>query len=49
VLAATNGVISASASHLIQLATMLTFVASSYIVVLRFPTPIAVSDKLRRD
>jgi hypothetical protein len=28
---------------------MLTFLASSYIVVLRFPTPIAVSDKLRRD
>ena len=49
VLAATNGVIGADASYLIQLATMLTFLASSYIVVLRFPTPIAVSDKLRRD
>ena len=49
VLAATNGVIGAEASYLIQLATMLTFIASSYIVVLRFPTPIAVSDKLRRD
>jgi len=49
VLAATNGVITDKASYLIQLATMLTFVASSYIVVMRFPTPIAVSDKLRRD
>ena len=49
VLAATNGVITDKASYLIQLATMLTFIASSYIVVLRFPTPIAVSDKLRRD
>jgi hypothetical protein len=49
VLAATTGVIGAEASYLIQLATMLTFLASSYIVVLRFPTPIAVSDKLRRD
>jgi len=49
VLAATNGVITNKASYLIQLATMLTFVASSYIVVMRFPTPIAVSDKLRRD
>jgi Kef-type K+ transport system membrane component KefB len=49
VLAATNGVIGAEASYLIQLATMLTFIASSYIVVLRFPTPIAVSDRLRRD
>lgn len=49
VLAATNGVIGAEASYLIQLATMLTFIASSYIVVMHFPTPIAVSDKLRRD
>jgi Kef-type K+ transport system membrane component KefB len=49
VLAATNGVIGSEASYLIQLATMLTFVASSYVVVLRFPTPIAVSDRLRRD
>jgi len=49
VLAATNGVITDKASYLIQLATMLTFLASSYIVVMRFPTPIAVSDKLRRD
>lgn len=49
VLATANGVIGAEASYLIQLTTMLTFIASSYIVVLRFPTPIAVSDKLRRD
>ena len=49
VLAATNGVITDRASYLIQLATMLTFIASSYLIVLRFPTPIAVSDKLRRD
>jgi len=36
-------------SNLIQLATMLTFVVSSYIVILRYPTPVALSDKLRRD
>lgn len=42
-------VIGERASYTIHLATMITFVASSYLVVLRFPTPIAVSDDLRRD
>ena len=37
------------ASHLIQATAILSFLFSSYIVVLRYPTPIAVSDKLRRD
>ena len=37
------------ASYLIQATTILTFVVSSYWVVLRYPTPIALSDKLRRD
>lgn len=49
VLAIERGVISPGASYLIQLATLLTFLVSSYLVVLRFPTPIAVSDRLRRD
>lgn len=49
VLALEMQVISAEASYLIQLATLLTFLVSSYLVVLRFPTPIAVSDALRRD
>jgi Kef-type K+ transport system membrane component KefB len=43
------GVIGQRASFAIQLATILTFVVSSYLVVLRFPTPIAISDALRRD
>lgn len=43
------GVIGAPASYLIQLTTLLTFIASSYYVVQRFPTPIATSDRLRRD
>ena len=34
---------------LIQVATVLTFIGSSSIVVLKFPTPVAVSDRLRRD
>jgi Kef-type K+ transport system membrane component KefB len=35
--------------YFVQLATLVTFVGSSYSVVLRYPTPVAVSDKLRRD
>ena len=34
---------------MIQLATVVTFVGSSTIVVLNFPTPVGVSDRLRRD
>lgn len=49
VLALEAGVIRAATSYLIQLATMLTFVASSALIVMRYPTPIAVSDRLRRD
>lgn len=44
-----SGLIGAPTAHLIQLSTVLSFVASSYIIVLRYPTPIAISDKLRRD
>ena len=49
VLAVESQVIGKEASYLIQLSTLLTFLVSSYLVVLRFPTPIAVSDALRRD
>jgi len=42
-------VISETASYLIQAATILTFVVSSYYIVMTYPTPIAVSDELRRD
>jgi len=41
--------ITKEASHLIQATAIITFVVSSYIVVMRYPTPIALSDKLRRD
>jgi len=44
-----SAMISEQASLLIQATTIITFLVSSYIVVLNFPTPIAVSDKLRRD
>ncbi len=48
-LAASAQLISAEASHLIQATAIITFLISSYIVVLRFPSPIAISDRLRRD
>ena len=41
--------ISEPASLLIQATTIITLLASSYIVVLNYPTPIAISDRLRRD
>ena len=49
VLALDSGVISSKASYLIQVSTLLSFVVSSWFIVLRYPSPIAVSDKLRRD
>lgn len=41
--------VSQDAAYLIQLATLITFVVSSTIVVLRFPTPVAATERLRRD
>ena len=49
ILATRSEVISMQASYLIQLATLITFIVSSYYIVLRYPTPIAISDRLRRD
>jgi len=40
---------SQEAAHLVQLATLITFVLSSAFVVLRYPSPIALSERLRRD
>ncbi len=48
-IATAEALISENASHLIQATAILTFLISSYIVVFRYPTPIAVSAKLRRD
>jgi len=48
-LATQSNVIGTQASHVIQLATLISFMLSSYFIVLRYPTPIAVSDRLRRD
>ncbi|MEH6568337.1 MAG: cation:proton antiporter [Halioglobus sp.] len=44
-----GALISEQASLLIQATTIITFLVSSYVVVLNFATPIAVTDRLRRD
>lgn len=49
VLAVNSGFIDEKTSYLIQFATLITFVISSYLIVLRYPTPISVRDRLRRD
>lgn len=49
VLALELNIIGSEASYVIQLATLLTFIVSSYLIVQRYPTPIALSDELRRD
>jgi Kef-type K+ transport system membrane component KefB len=48
-LATQSDVIGTQASYVIQLATLISFILSSYFIVLRYPTPIAISDRLRRD
>ncbi|MCB1875508.1 MAG: cation:proton antiporter [Chromatiales bacterium] len=48
-LAVESDVIGEQAGYLIQFTTIITFIGSAYWIVLRYPTPIAVSDKLRRD
>ncbi|MBV1932498.1 MAG: cation:proton antiporter [Porticoccaceae bacterium] len=47
--AVSSSLIGNLASHLIQAAAIITFLLSSYIVVLNFPNPIAVKEHLRRD
>jgi len=49
VLALNAGAIGLQASYLIQTTTLITFVVSAYLIMLRYPTPIAVSDRLRKD
>lgn len=49
VLALESGFVEHKASYLIQATALLTFIASTYFVVLNYPTPVAISDRLRRD
>lgn len=43
------GLLGASAAYLIQAATIISFIISSYFVVMRYPTPISLSDRMRED
>ena len=49
VLAVNSHVIGPQASYFIQAVTLITFAASSYFIVMRYPTPIGVSAQLRKD
>jgi Kef-type K+ transport system membrane component KefB len=44
-----SGLMTAQASYIVQAATILTFIASTYWIVMRLPTPVAISDELRQD
>jgi Kef-type K+ transport system membrane component KefB len=48
-IALSANLISDVASNLIQATTILTFIVSSYLVVLKYPTPMSLSDKMRKD
>jgi Kef-type K+ transport system membrane component KefB len=47
--AAGAALVSVEAAHVIQGATVITLLLSSYAVIFRYPSPIAVSARLRRD
>ncbi|TNF89327.1 MAG: cation:proton antiporter [Gammaproteobacteria bacterium] len=49
VMATELALIRAEVSYLIQISTLVSFVFSSYYVIARYPTPIALNDQLRRD
>lgn len=49
VLAKQQQLIGREASYVVQATTILTFIASTYYLVLNYPTPVAISDNLRRD
>ena len=49
VFVAGTALLSAEAAHVVQGATVITLLLSSYLVIFRYPSPIAVSAELRRD
>ena len=49
VTATAGGIVGMKAAYTIHAGTLLTFIVSSYLIMLRYPTPIAISDALRRD
>lgn len=47
--ATSSGLMSDDAATVVQIATLLSFVVSAWYIVMRYPTPMALDDKLRRD
>ena len=48
ILAFEQNIICSEVAYMIQLCTLITFIGSTYYVVLTYPTPIAITDQLRR-
>ena len=48
-IASKTKLLSEPAANLIQATTILTFIVSSYLVVLRYPTPISLTESMRKD
>jgi len=48
-LASASALITETVSYLVQAATILTFIVSCYLVVIKYPTPLALTDKMRKD
>lgn len=48
-LATSTSIIGDSTANFLIVATVLTFIGSCYLVVFRYPTPVALSERLRRD
>ena len=44
-----SGLMTDRASYIVQATTILTFIASTYWIVLKVPSPIAISESLRKD
>lgn len=44
-----TGLVQNAAAYLVQAATILTFIVSCYFVVMKYPTPMALTDNMRRD
>jgi len=48
-LALSSQLIGDNAAHVIQATAIITFIVSTYIVIFKYPNPIAPSERLRRD
>lgn len=48
-LAASSAVIAHEVMYLVQATTIITFIVSCYWVVIKYPTPLALTDKMRKD